>query len=538
LTAPDLFEAALIIELKSSLPARFVPLLAGLITLTAYLLTLPPGLTWDLGGADGGELATAVYTLGLVHSPGYPSYLLLAQIARLVPFASFAQRLNAFSALCAAAAVFTLSAVAAGHLRAEPAEASGRPDGGTYLAGGLAGLLFGLCEVVWTQAIIVEVYALAALFCASLIGLALWIERAPAAGPYARRLVLFGLIAGIGMGSHYMMVFAGVFAALYLLLSGPRRLLRASSLLAIPAFAAGLSVFAYLPLRAGAVPLSNWGNPDTLSRFWGEISVAVYRGRVDITLIPERILPLVRSVVDQLSMPGTALALLGLIGWRREHKPLLTAALVTAALNLAFTASYYSVDTLPYIYPTLILLALAAGSAVHRMVFAWLPAEVHSGPALRGPAYAALTALVCAPLLVRGVPIVSQATIEADTTSRRIIESLPAGSLIISNEDRLTFALRYAAAVSVPRPDVVPIDARLLKFEWFRQDIARGWPHLGLSTEEVAPDDFEVARLLALIPPDVPVFFTYPAEIAPGYRLDSIEGGLLYRVVERPDSDS
>jgi hypothetical protein len=491
-------------------------------------------LTWDLGGADGGELATAVYTLGLVHSPGYPTYLLLAQTGRLFPFASFAQRLNAFSALCAATAVSVLAAVLASHLRIDSNRAAGRSAGGPYLAGALAGLLFGLSEVVWTQAIIVEVYALAALFCAGLMGLGLWVGRAPTPAAYTQRLAVFGLIAGLGMGSHYMMVFAGLFTALYLLLSGPRRLLRPANLLAIPAFAAGFSVFAYLPLRAGAVPVSNWGNPDTPARFWNEISVAVYRGRVDITLIPERILPLLHLTADQLSVPGLALALLGLIGWGERHRPLLAAALATAALNLAFTASYYSIDTLPYIYPTLILLALAAGSAVYRLVFVWLPEGTFSGTIRRGLTYAALVAVVCAPLLIRNTPIALQATTEADTTSRRIVAPLPPGSLIISNEDHLSFALRYAATVSVPRPDVVPIDSRLLEFGWFRQDIAHGWPHLGLSGEEVAPDDFDVARLLALIPPDVPVIFTYPAEIAPGYRLDAIEGGLLYVVVERP----
>ena len=59
--------------------ARLAPVAAGLLMLAFYLATMPHGLTWDLGGADGGELATGVYTLGLVHPPGYPTYLLLAQ---------------------------------------------------------------------------------------------------------------------------------------------------------------------------------------------------------------------------------------------------------------------------------------------------------------------------------------------------------------------------------------------------------------------------------------------------------------------------
>ena len=118
--------------------ARLAPVAAGLLMLAFYLATMPHGLTWDLGGADGGELATGVYTLGLVHPPGYPTYLLLAQAARLVPVASFAWKLNVFSALCAAGAVvlvgYTASRVIAG---------DGRASTPAFLTGALAGLAFG-----------------------------------------------------------------------------------------------------------------------------------------------------------------------------------------------------------------------------------------------------------------------------------------------------------------------------------------------------------------------------------------------------------
>ena len=76
----------------------------GLVSLSLYVATLAPGLTWAHESADGGELAVATHSVGIAHPPGYPTYVLLAHPIASVPIGELAARTNVFSALCAAGA--------------------------------------------------------------------------------------------------------------------------------------------------------------------------------------------------------------------------------------------------------------------------------------------------------------------------------------------------------------------------------------------------------------------------------------------------
>ena len=63
-----------------------------------YYLTLSPGVF----GFDSAELATGVFTWGIIHPPGYPLYLILGKIFSFLPFGDLAYRLNLMSAFFAA----------------------------------------------------------------------------------------------------------------------------------------------------------------------------------------------------------------------------------------------------------------------------------------------------------------------------------------------------------------------------------------------------------------------------------------------------
>src|SRR6266498_1775135 len=121
--------------------------------LTIYLRTLAPGLTWANAGSDGGDLITAAATGGIAHPTGYPLYLLLARLFQLLPFGSLAFRTNLMSALLttlATALVFDLVT------RSILSPRNSLP----WLPGLVAGYAFGLAPLIWSQAVITEVYAL------------------------------------------------------------------------------------------------------------------------------------------------------------------------------------------------------------------------------------------------------------------------------------------------------------------------------------------------------------------------------------------
>ncbi len=134
-------------------------LLPGLICLflgALYWATLAPGLTWAFDGADGGDLITAAATGGVPHPSGYPTYLLLASAFLRIPLGSLAYRTNLLSAVCTVAAALVIYATV-------------RSVDKSDVSASIASLAFGTFPLVWSQAIITEVYALHGLFVALLL---------------------------------------------------------------------------------------------------------------------------------------------------------------------------------------------------------------------------------------------------------------------------------------------------------------------------------------------------------------------------------
>ena len=89
-----------------------------------YLSTLAPTLTWAHNGQDGGDLVTAVYTSGVPHPPGYPTYVLLGKLFALLPVSEPAYRLNLMSEVCA---VLTTAISASGPARSSALSRSANP---------------------------------------------------------------------------------------------------------------------------------------------------------------------------------------------------------------------------------------------------------------------------------------------------------------------------------------------------------------------------------------------------------------------------
>ena len=260
----------------SMLSVRSGPLWTGVAlsvgSFVLYLLTLAPTLTWGWHekGVDGGELLAAANILGIPHPPGYPTYtLLLKSFATLVPIGDFAYRGNLLSAVLASASVLVLYLATLRLCRWL------KPDGPGWLSTASAALgaaTFGASPLLWSQAVITEVYTLNALFVGALLLVASHLAMRPPSdhgGPAATdsKLALFGFMLGIGLGNHLTLL-AVAAPLLYWLRTalGWRRL---ASPWMIGAFLLGIAVYVYLPIRASQHPPVNWGNAETLrGAFW------------------------------------------------------------------------------------------------------------------------------------------------------------------------------------------------------------------------------------------------------------------------------
>ena len=246
-------------QATETIPAGYgrVALATAMVALGIYLLTIAPDLTWANASPDGVELITASATLGIPHPPGYPTYVVLGKLFSLLPMGTVAFRYNLFSALAASMTV-GLVALIIGILHAQV-----RP-----VTAAAAALLFGFAPLVWSQALVAEIYPLNLLLLALFLlawngnGASIWI----------------GIWLGLAITTHPTSLF---FLPL-LLISRGRRVGRP-----MIGTLVGLSPLLLLPiLAAGDSPIV-WGRPADLAGWWwlvsGQLYAANFRPAIDWT---------------------------------------------------------------------------------------------------------------------------------------------------------------------------------------------------------------------------------------------------------------
>lgn len=403
------------------------------VALTLYLATAAPDLTWANYGADGGELITAAVTLGVPHPPGYPLYVLLGHGLSLWPGdGSMAWRFNLFSALC--------TALAAALCCAAPRQASLE----RRWAGGL--LLIGI-PLIWSQAVIAEVYALNWLLAA----LVWWgVQRRWPAG-------WLGLVWGISITTHLTSLLLGP-----LVLSAQRP--RAWGRLGLGALA-GLTPWLALPWLGRQGSPVVWGDPITWQGWWWLVSAQLYRPNLfhaPLTDWPARL-----GQAARLTWPVAVAGLLSLRAARRARPD-------STSLAVALTISAYLVWSLGY--------------DTRDAVVLWLPGAGLLSAALV-PCRQRLSWFVwLLPALALGLNLATQDLTHSPSLRARaapLLAEAPYGALILTPGDASIFVLWYFQHVEKQRPDLMLVDANLLAFDWYRQRLQQQYPTL----RQLAEDD-------------------------------------------------
>jgi len=531
-------------------PAAAVAGLAFLV----YLATLAPGLSFEHNGTDGGDLTAAAWNLGVPHPTGYPTYTLLAWLFTRLPVGVVAYRTNLLSAVCAAAASGLLFAsvrlllppggqtIAAGH-DAAPGEVTAYSGRGTrlwaflsahagVLLAGAAALSLAFSSLLWSQAVITEVYALLTLFAALL----LWLALRWRAGGGDGLLWLAGLVFGLGLGNHLTLIL-GAPALLLLLWPERRRWLRARVLLpASLCFLAGLGVYAYLPLAARGAPPVNWGNPQTWDQFLWVVTARQYQQfafGLDLAAVPARLATWAGLMGDQFGWWGLALALAGGAWcWSRDRAFVLS-GLAWTLLAGTYAFLYDTGDSQAYLLPPLLILAAwwAEGArGLLRIMGGWRPAW----------AQPALALLLLLPILSLGLHW-RAADPDDDwlihTYIQQALDGVEPGGLVVVRGDGPTFALWYGLYVEGRRPDVSVVNGPLLAYIWYREQVRQQFRDLAVpepGAGEVTIDD--LARdLIAGNLPDRPVYATDPNEAwKERFDFQRVEGSPVYRAAPRP----
>jgi hypothetical protein len=230
-----------------------VAILIGTVVLAAfYIHRIAPTIT--IG--DSAELAAISESYGIAHSPGYPLFSAINKLGCVLsPFATSAYQTNALSAFWSAATIgliaFILLEWTASWVITAPAA--------VLLA----------CSPLWMgPALVTEVFGLNSFFTAFLLFIAL-------KNPSRQTACLAAFIGGVGMGNNHTLILltpALLFAVWPVIRAHTWRIL-----LPMTGFALlGLSVYAFVPIRAHQLPDMDWEEPASVYRFWKLFTRARY----------------------------------------------------------------------------------------------------------------------------------------------------------------------------------------------------------------------------------------------------------------------
>ena len=502
----------------SSVSNRSRGIAAGIVfgsAFSLYLKTLAPAV----GPTDSGELTSAAWSLGNAHPPGFPFFLLATHLFTWLPLGSIALRTNIASAFFAALAcalvalasaeivlmprdVLAVKAPAAekgskkkqrnarrtlqsdhSAVPAGEAVATGksvlRPASGWVVALIMlvCGLLFACSRTLWQFATVTEVYAInSALMAGVAWGMLRWARTREIRWLYAAAL-LFGL----GLGVHHVTIGTGAIAIAVLItrVGGLPFWRSRTTVVAALLLAAGLLVYAYLPIAASRKPVMNWGNPDSVSAVWDHVTGKQYRVYIK-TFEEQNSAQLVRYagiVGEELAPPWLPAVLLIAGGgivllFYRQRTSFWYVALFIIG-NAAWFATYgIKNDMAAYAIPTTMALLFA---------FAFGASSIAGlAKTERGRRIAAGSMLL--------LPLVSLVTMYSFRDRSKYwvshdyaengLHSMRPNALMLTSDWQLYAPMSYRLDVERARPDVEIIETGFLLRRWYYGELARRYPAL------------------------------------------------------------
>jgi hypothetical protein len=435
----------------------------ALCALAVYTRTVMPGI----GFIDSGELVTVVHSLGIAHPTGYPLFTLVGWVFAHLPIgAGEAYRLNLMAAVfCAVSLVFYYKAAHGilsrlGKKVQVPTELIA-----AAAAGGVLFLAFS--KTFWAQAVAVEVYSLHILMVAIVLvlvlearakeSMVLWVLAAFTLGlSFTNHMTTILLVPGV-------LYFYGTSAGSW------RGAFRGLFRLA-PAFALGLSVYLYLPLRAAATPVCNWGDPSTLEHFLWHLSGKQYRVWIfsssDVAV--KHLGAFIQGLPGEFAVAGAVLAIIGIAVLLAKERQL---AIGTAIMFLSCVlyAINYDIQDIDSYYVLAYVCTGLWSSAGLLVVGGWL---VRSAGIPRLAAGALM--------IVAGVLPVAVHYRDLDESSNHLVEDYTAnmfasvrpGSLVLSYQwDYWVSASYYVQEVRGEHRDVLVIDKELLRRSWYLKQL-------------------------------------------------------------------
>ncbi|MCK4857223.1 MAG: DUF2723 domain-containing protein [candidate division Zixibacteria bacterium] len=456
--------------------------LAFILPLALYLYSLAPSLFWE----DSTAFQLTAAELGIPHNPSFPIYLLLAKLFTLIPLGSAALMVNLASAFFSALAVMMLYLLAVALVkRITPESRLVQP------LSLLAALVYAVTYGVWLQSVRAEVYALNAFLTLLLIWLVVKYHYGEIDS--LRFACLTGLIGGLGLANHYLLLGAVIAPVLLAtIIYHHRFLLTVRMIGAMMLFCLiGLSAYLYLPIRESFSPLLSWGDFSSLEaslksilRLDEQLPLAV--GAVTSPYLA-RLISNLNHILSSTSSLLLIFSFVGVAGLLLRNRLVLLVAGLPLAASLATTAyaaefSIYNLDLFGYLMPVFAMLPLLAllGASYLREGIARLKDTERIS--VRRVTDVVLYGIFVAVLLLQyagSSADASKAGFEAtDRYVDEVFAFLPPHAIFLAGEDNSFQPLLYRQGVDHYRTDVVVLSGGALLRSDYRRQVKARYPGL------------------------------------------------------------
>jgi len=451
---------------------------------------------------DSAELATAAFGLGVAHPPGEETMLLWGKLFTLLPVGTVAFRVALSQAVAGAVAVtmvFFLVLDVGGRL---PSVGQSLSPWLRRAVAAASALAFAYAPGMVLSCDRPEVYATQVAL--SLLSLCFALRGLDEKD--SRWFAVAAIVLGLGVGNHSLV--AGLVGMGAVALAVPAlfeaRSKRRFLLCGVAAFAAGLVVHAYLPLRSAALLTGGsldqvvWGDARTWRGFWWVVSARTFaqkNGIVQGNASPED-LPFIP--MEELEPPFALIALLGayLLLRRSAGRPagmgLLIGCLGSMLAALWGGMDPSNPDTRGYLLPALAILSVFAGVALSAGIAVFRIAR------LRWP----LAALFLFGALSRfpspsDYPGLRQAR-EAGVMAGQLLDDVPMRSALFTNHFETGFLVGYGRAIEGRRPDVASVHLAFAGGPGYRDRVATTAPDLVPVVEAFRQQEGQLEALRAL----------------------------------------
>ncbi|OGC89753.1 MAG: hypothetical protein A2W25_02600 [candidate division Zixibacteria bacterium RBG_16_53_22] len=430
---------------------------------------------------DSAELTAAVLSNGVPHPPGFPTFLILAEIWNWLIPANPAHALNLFSAFFAALGLVLWYLVIKKTISGLDFH---RPSVFAAILALIPTVLMGVSFSYGIQATRFEVYSLNFAGFAALTLLAFKIRRQEHG--FASAGILFFVILGLMLGVHNLTIALSV-PGLLLLMRGSNgpgaRQIVAGIALAL-AIASGLYMIIYL--RAQGNSALNWGDPSNMKSLLDYIFIKDFSTSIKGGLfghIIDEIGFVIGLMSRQVGIPGLLLAVIGAIYLGLNSHGVGRAILVILGFNLlsiSLAASYFyeNFDLHGYLIISLavVALCLAVGlefiyQAVSRKASTASVKGISSGGAVISVAIG--LAICIGPCLNNFLSADLSRVTAAGNIAEDYLDNSPDGAVILTSSYNTYFSLLAKQALSNRYDDRVIINIYNWDHEWGRRQTNR-----------------------------------------------------------------